>query len=275
MAAKESPPPGLLASFDNPLWDRVKLDDPRPLWIVRSSHRGYEWMAIELQHSPVGMFSDSSSKIDTTTVFVLQLPEPSADWYLPASHIAPHRQFSVDERCLYLASFGHSPRARDWPRWLDMAADAADGLVRNRGRKGHPPRPPGSLTEAEKDEASWNPHDGQWVLLWMVLTVPLAFLLAALVIGFYSEWANTGAITHCDKATDVGYQLQGWKAMAYLGLFIVPFLGWGRLLHTVSTRMHRPGFVLRLNLEGIALAALSMLVLVLQQTLTGWARGAC
>ncbi len=59
------------------------------------------------------------------------------------------------------------------------------------------------------------------------------------------------------------------------GVMLIPFLGWGRLLHTVSTRMHKPGFALRLNLEGAALVALSALAMYLQQTLTGWARAAC
>ena len=272
MAVKERPPAGLLESFANPLWERVKLANAKPEWIVRSTHRGYEWMAIELRHSAVGLFSEG---FDTTTVFVVRLPEASDQWFLPAERIAAHRQLCVDRDCLYLATLGESPRVRDWPRWLEMAADAADEVVSNRGRKGHPPSPPGSLTEAEEDAPSWNPHDGRWVLFWMVITVPAAFMLAMLVMAFYKEWAGTGAISHCDPLAHMGYQLQGWKAQAYLGLFIVPFLGWGRLLYTVSTRMHRPGFALRLNLEGVALAALSVLALFLQQTLTGWARTAC
>ncbi len=268
MAAKELPPPGLLASFANPLWERVRLDDPQPLWIVRSTHRGYPWMAIELQHSSVGLFSDSSAKHDSTTVFVLELPEKSPGRHLPASRIAPHRQVSVDEGCLYLASFGESPRVRDWPRWLDMAADAADEVVQNRGRT----TPPAAK---EEDNASWNPHDGQWALFWMLITVPMALLLAQLVASFYQEWAATGAITHCNTATHRGYALQGWKAMAYLGVMLIPFAGWGAMLHAIATRLHRPGFVLRLNLLGAALVASSGLALLVQQTLTGWARTSC
>ncbi|EJE48902.1 hypothetical protein PMI14_06665 [Acidovorax sp. CF316] len=273
MAVKEPPPPGLLDSFSNPVWERVRLDDPKPLWIVQSSHRGYKWMAIELEHRSEGLFSDGASSTDTTTVFVVRLPEKSGDWFLPASRITAHRQVCVDDECVYVAAVGQSPRVRDWPRWLDTAADAADEVIGNRGKKAHPPR--GDDGAADDDEKSWNPHDGRWVLFWMMITVPAAFMLAMLLMVFYKEWAGTGAVSHCDKLAHLGYQLQGWKAKAYLGLFIVPFIGWGRLLHTVSTRMHKPGFVLRLNLEGAALAALSVLALFLQQTLTGWARTAC
>lgn len=243
------------------------------MWIVQSQHRGYDWMAIELEHRSCGLFSDSTASRDTTTVFVFRLPEPSDDWFLPASRITAQRQMCVDNNHLYVAAVGQSPRVRDWPRWRDTGADAADELIHQRGRKGHPPRPAESVLEDR--EKSWNPHDGRWVLLWLVVTAPLALMLAALVMSFYSEWTSTGVIAHCNKSSHIGYQLQGWKAKAYLALFFVPLLGWARLLHTMSSRIHRPGFVLRLNLEGTALVALSLLALVLQQTLTGWAREAC
>lgn len=63
--------------------------------------------------------------------------------------------------------------------------------------------------------------------------------------------------------------------MACLGVMPIPFAGWGAVLHTIATRMHRPGFVLRLNLQGAALVASSGLALLVQQTLTGWARTSC
>lgn len=276
MAVKESPPWGLLDSFDNPLWERVQLANAQPEWIVRSTHRGYEWMAIELRHSAVGLFSEG---LDTTTVFLVRLPEASDEWYLPAARIASHRQVSVDRECVYLATLGESPRVRDWPYWLDMVADAADEVIRTRGTAPSPAARRavnGRATEpTDQDETTWNPHDAQWVACWLFIMVPLAVAIVGVAFWEYRELTIHGAIVHCNKKEEWGYVLQGWKAKAYLGVVLSPLLPWCKMAHTMATRMHKPGFALRIHLEGIALLAVTYLGIQLLARICDSASGAC
>ena len=97
MAVKEKPPSGLLARFSAPLWERLGLIVLRPQWIVKGQHRGYDWMAIELDHRPTGF----RQTLATTTIFVVWLPRKSQDWYLPSDRITPEKQVCVDDACVY------------------------------------------------------------------------------------------------------------------------------------------------------------------------------
>ncbi len=276
MAVKERPPAGLLDSFDNPLWERLHLVNAKPEWIVRSTHRGYEWMAIELLHSAVGLFSEG---FDTTTVFLVRLPEASDEWYLPAERIASRRQVSADRECVYLATLGESPRVRDWPYWLDMVADAADEVIRTRGTAPSPaPRREanGKTTQAAaRDETTWNPHDGQWIVCWLFVMLPLAVMVVGIAFWEYKEMAIHGAIIGCDSKEEWGYVLQGWKAKAYLAVVLSPLVPLCKMVHTMATRLHKPGFGLRINLEGIALLAITYLGIHLIGAITKSAGGPC
>src|SRR3990167_1876928 len=222
MATREAPPPGLLEGFSAPLWERLRLDRLRPLSIVRGQHRGHDWMAIELEHGSTGLYSTGAPSTDTTTVFVVRLPRKSSGWYLPDDRITATQQVCVDDEHVYAAALGQRPRARDWRRWPGPALDAAEEVVRTEGQ-----RPAADAAQAARP---WNPHDRSWVLVWAVLTVPLAFM---------------------------------------------PLAGLLQLARTSVVHIHTPGFALRLNLQGVALAGVSLLALYAMQMLMASARGPC
>ncbi|CAN7592390.1 hypothetical protein LJR129_004373 [Acidovorax sp. LjRoot129] len=275
MAVREAPPAGLLASFSAPLWERLGLTELQPEWIVKGEHRGYDWMVIELTHQATGLFTSSDRASDTTTVFVLQLPHRSKNWHLPADRITSSRQLCVDDGCVYLAALGQQPRVRDWRRWLDMAADTADELVQSEGT--HPAKvttgasAPGGNSDDAEPEPSWNPHDRHWVMFWLMVVVPLAGGVLLFLAMDYADWQRHGAVTRCSAEAAMGTALRGWTVWLHFGILAVPLLGIARLLHTMATRIHRPAFVLQINVEGAILVAGSF---VLAQALEALARSA-
>ncbi|QLA81569.1 hypothetical protein EXV95_13525 [Acidovorax sp. JMULE5] len=155
MAVREPAPKDLLTRFSHPLWEPLRLEDLKPEWIVKGQHRGYDGMAIELTHRATGLVMGSNRLPDTTTVFVLRLPRKYKVWYLPADRITPGRQVCVDDKCVYAAALGQQPRVRDWRRWLDVAADAADEAVQNEGRRPAPASAADPFGDPAPDEPSW------------------------------------------------------------------------------------------------------------------------
>ena len=244
MAVKEKPPSGLLDSFSVPLWVRLGLTAPRPVWIVKSQHRGYEWMAIELDHGGTG-FQQTRA---TTTVFVVWLPHKSQDWYLPGHRITPEQQVCVDDTCVYAAALGQQPRVRTWTHWLDLAVDAAEEVITTEGMR----RDESPQQKAERaDEASWNPTDVNLLLLCLVSMAVFSFLNVMMLVEAYGEWQRHGAILVCHPKTSIGTYLQGWKAVAYAVSLSAPLLIALKALHTMVTRVHRPNFFFRLCFEGL------------------------
>lgn len=259
MAVREAPPPGLLASFSAPLWERLHLEEMRPLWIVTGQHRGYDWMAIELEHQATGLLMGSERVSDTTTFFVMRLPRKSCGWYLPAHRITSVQQVCVDDECVYVAALGQQPRVRDWRRWLDITANAADEVVQTEGSR-RAAAPAGGVDEepeSPEPEPSWNPHDDRWAMSWLMVALALGGIVLLFIAMDYSAWRD-GSIVRCDEATHTGTVLRGWKLWLHVGILAIPLVGIGRLLHTMSTRIHRPGFALQINVEGVLLVACSL-----------------
>ena len=244
MAVKEKPPRDLLASFSKPLWERLGLTATRPVWIVKGQHRGYDWMAIELDHGGTG-FQQAGA---TTTVFVVWLPRKSAHWHLPGHRITSEQQVCVDDACVYAAALGEQPPVRTWTHWLDLAVDAAEEVIRTEGTR-RDESPQQKMKRA--DEASWNPTDIHLVLLCSVSMVVFSFLNVMMLAEAYGEWQRHGAILVCHPKTSIGTYLQGWKAVAYAASLATPLLIALKALYTMVTRIHRPGFFFQLSLEGL------------------------
>lgn len=253
MAVKEAPPPGLLDSFSAPLWERLNLSGLRPQWIVKGQHRGYDWVVIELEHRATGLTAESGT--DTTTVFVMRLPRKSKDWYLPPHRITSVQQACVDDQRVYVAALGRQPRVREWRHWLDTAADVADEVVRSEGshtKQAHE-HPGDHNTAGSEAGPSWNPHDGKWVVFWLFVMVPIAGVVFLSLLFDYSDWPRTGAVIKCNMATHIGSALYGWKMWAHLGMLATPLAWMCKMIHTMVTRIHRPGFGLQIHLEGAIL----------------------
>ena len=244
MAVKEKPPSGLLASFSAPLWERLGLIVVRPQWIVKGQHRGYDWMAIELDHRPTGF----RQTLATTTIFIVWLPRRSQDWYLPSDRITPEKQVCVDDACVYAAALGEQPRVRTWIHWLDLAVDTAEEVIRTEGmRRDESPQRKAKRTDA----ASWNVHHGNLVLLWLVSMVVFSFFNVMMLVEAYGDWQRHGAILQCHPKTLHGTHLQGWKALAYAVSLAAPLLIVIKALYTMATRVYRPGFGLQICVEGL------------------------
>jgi len=105
--------------------------------------------------------------------------------------------------------------------------------------------------------------------------VPLAFLVLAVLVATFQEWQRLGAVVFCDARTHLGSTLRDWKAGAFFGLLLVPLAGLLLLGRTAAVHIHTPGFPLRLNLQGMALAAVSLLAAWALQGLLASARGPC
>lgn len=252
MAVREAPPPGLLDSFSAPLWERLGLSVQRTEWIVKGQHRGYDWMAIETHHETTNFLDNHGS---STTFFVMRLPRKSRDWYLPPSRITSSRQVCVDEECVYVAELGQQPRVREWRYWLDTTADVADEVVRTKGTRTAQPRAHLSVSKkaASETERSWNPHDTNWVFLWCSVMLPLTGLLLVLLTFTYTDWLSTGNVTDCDSVGYTFSAMQGWRMWALLAILVTPLVWMCKMVHTMFTRIYKPGFVLQINLEGAVL----------------------
>jgi|GEM_PF-1265474 len=244
MAVKEKPPRGLLDSFSAPLWERLGLTAVRPQWIVKGQHRGFDWMAIELDHSGTG-FQQTRA---TTTVFVVRLPHKSSDWYLPGDRIRPDRQLCVDDSCVYAAALSEQPRVRTWSHWLDLAVDTAEEVIRTEGMR----RDESPQQKADRaDGASWNVIDSNLVFVWLVSMAVFSFFNVMMLVEAYGDWQRHGAILRCHPTTSTGTHLQGWKAVAYAASLAAPLLIVAKALHTMATRVYRPGFFLQICFEGL------------------------
>lgn len=272
MAVREAAPEGLLESFSHPLWQRLGLNRLEPLWIVRSESRGHAWMVIELLQRA------SEGRDTTTTVFMVRLPRKSPRWHLPGDRITASRQVCVDDEWVYVAELGRQPRVRDWPHWLDIAIDTAEEVVRTAST--HPvPRRHYRMqdgTQVPSSHPSWNPHDGNWVFLWAALCLLIGgFVLLSLAFG-YQEWQHDGTVTRgCDPDTRRGAVLSGWKVAAWFGMLAVPLLGICRVVHTPFSRVHKPGFALQVNVEGVLLLAVTFGLAHALEALERSARAAC
>lgn len=272
MAIKEYAPHDLLDRFSDPVWKRLGLTDLHPLWMVRGQRRGYEWLAIELAQRK----TEGSDII--TTIFMVRLPSKSTRWHLPGSRITKARQVCADDEWVYLAELGQQPRVRDWPRWLDIAIDTADEVVRTASTHPVPHRyyRMQDGTQVRSSHPSWNPHDGNWVFLWASLSVLIGGFVLLLFIDGYLEWQRTGMITRgCDEATHMGTVLTGWKVGAWLSMLAVPLLGICRVVHTLFRRIYKPGFALQINVEGILVLGVTFGLAQALSFLERSARAAC
>ncbi len=58
--------PGFLASFPDPLWSRLDLDDCEALWAIEGEQDGAPYMIIEISHDQFGLMANDHSQATTT-----------------------------------------------------------------------------------------------------------------------------------------------------------------------------------------------------------------
>lgn len=281
MAVREPAPKDLLTRFSHPLWERLRLEDLKPEWIVKGQHRGYDWMAIELTHRATGFVMGSNRLPDTTTVFVLRLLRKSKGWYLPADRIPP------GGGCAWTTN-ASTPQ-----RWASNPACAIGtaGWMLRRMRRTKPCKRGLPSRTGQRSRPLWRPRaeraqlepDGHWVLFWTMVALELGGGVLLILAMGYNDWQRHGAIIQCNAATHMATVLRGcgaaglrgWQMWLYLGILATPLLGIGKLLHTMATRMNRPGFTLQINVEGAILVGCAFALSQALGALPNSRRGVC
>ena len=103
--------PGFLASFPDPLWSRLDLDDCEALWAIEGEQDGAPYMIIEISHDQFGLMANDHSQA-TTTFFLATIPASIAGrqvtWQPPGYHAW------ADEKYVYLALPGKQAMPSNW-----------------------------------------------------------------------------------------------------------------------------------------------------------------
>jgi hypothetical protein len=122
MAVKQTPPPGFLGFFRNPLWRVAGLTETRAESIVEGTRGGYAFTVLELMHRSTRLTNEHGH--DITTVFILKLGRASDTWQNNLSS-ANGSTIWLDDDTLYLARIGVSTPVADWNDLLGAAIIAA------------------------------------------------------------------------------------------------------------------------------------------------------
>lgn len=174
MAVKQTPPPGYLGYFRNPLWRAAGLTNTRALSIVEGTRGGYPFTVLELEHRATrptaGQLED-----DITTVFILKLGRASDTWQNNMSS-SNGATVWLDNDTLYLARVGVRTPVADWNDLLAAAIVAAQ----------HATDAP-SPTPVPEQRIRAN-ADQQTVLFWVVVAGLLPGL--EVVLGLYTMAAD-------------------------------------------------------------------------------------
>lgn len=270
MADRLAPPPGLMDRFSEPPWKTARLEDVRPLWIVEGVFEGYRYTVIQTAHDSISLLPRRSQRYNSgTTFFVIELPERLRGQVVTTRSYPPYHVVVADDRHLYVAALGKRPPIAKWKEWLKTAADAADRM------QSAPSAATGTDTAAQREPRHWNPHDRRWILYWLIGCGFTGLFVGVLWQQEAAQWWNHGLISICSGRTHVGQRIAGWGAITYLALLAVPLISIPRLVWVMCSRIHTRGFGVRLNCEGIALAALSVLALEAGKRLLAWQTFAC
>ena len=270
MADRLAPPPGLMERFREPPWKTARLENVQPSWIVEGVFEGYRYTVIQTVHAGISLFSSRNDRYNGgTTFFVIELPERLQGKVVTTPSYPPHHVVAADDRHLYVAALGKRPPIAKWKDWLKTAANAADRM------QSAPTAAVGTDTAAQREPRHWNPHDRRWILFWLICGSFPALFVGALWQHEAAQWWNHGLIFICSGKTHVGQRIAGWGAIAYLALLGVPLVSIPRLVWVMCSRIHTRWFGVRLNSEGIALAALSLLALEAGKRLPAWQTFAC
>lgn len=110
--------PGFLASFPDPLWGRLDLDDCEPLWAIEGEQDGAPYMIVEISHDQFGLLANEHSQA-TTTFFLATIPASitgrQVTWQPPGYHAW------ADKKYVYLALPGKQAMPSSWQATLASA----------------------------------------------------------------------------------------------------------------------------------------------------------
>jgi hypothetical protein len=236
MAVKQTPPPGYLGYFRNPLWRAAGLTETRAESIVEGTRGGYAFTVLELRHRSMKLTDEHG--YDITTVFILKLGRASDTWQ---NNLSSSNGSSIwlDNDTLYLARIGVDTPVADWN---DLLAEA----IRAAGYATDVP----SATPTPAPRIRAKSHE-QIVLFWVVV----AGLLPGLewLFGLYMIAAGSlGAIAHsCFEVFPGHNQLLFGLALC------LPMIGHFLALKIMYDYYGRPGFTWRILLNMVLIGILT------------------
>lgn len=126
MAVKIAPPPGFLRRFDNPIWNKLQLQDAQAVSLVVARRERHVFTILELEHRSDHLLLDNDGRV-TSTVFLVELPDTTRRW---KARYAP-KGFRVwaDAGHLYLMRPGKPTPVREWDFVLEQALKTLETLV--------------------------------------------------------------------------------------------------------------------------------------------------
>ena len=120
-----TPSPDYLRKFLFPLWQKLDLEDCKPLQIVEGEQDGFPFTIIEMEHVAYGLLADNGRRT-VSTFFIVGIPRRPG-----VRRISRHPagfQASVDRDHVYLGEHGRRPRPREWNALLALTIGVAQEL---------------------------------------------------------------------------------------------------------------------------------------------------
>ncbi|MDQ1918823.1 hypothetical protein [Massilia pseudoviolaceinigra] len=234
MAVRQTPPPGFLGHYRNPLWRAAGMTGTRAVSIAEGTRGGYQFTVLELEHRSMRVRNENGN--DITTVFILKLGRASDTWQ---NNLSSSNGSTVwlDNDTLYLARIGVETPVADWN---DLLAHA----IRAAGYATDAPSPtpiPEPRIRAKNDESS--------ILFWAVTAGLLPGF--SVVCGFFilaSDILNR-LIGRCYPTTGNAAGLSEHNQILFALALCLPLIGHFFGFKVMYDYYGRPGFFWRLLLN--------------------------
>lgn len=243
MAVKQTPPPGFLGFYRNPLWRAAGLTEARALSIVEGTRGGYQFTVLELEHRSVRLTNERGT--DITTVFILKLARASDTWQNNLSG-SNGSTIWLDNDTLYLARIGVATPVADWNDLLAAAIHAA-------GQATDAPSP----VPIPEPRIRAKSHDGI-VMSWLVV----AGLLPGFqwLCGLYIIGAEllTMLFDRCYRVVGNGAELSQHNQILFGLALLLPMIGQIMGLKVMHDYQGREGFTWRIIVNAMLTGALAI-----------------
>lgn len=125
--------PDRLRSFPDPLWDKLDLENCRPLSAIEGCEGGYRFIILEMEHLRFGPLAGNGATANTT-FFIVAIPESTSGRCV--SWRPMDFDVSVDRDYAYLAKPGKQARPQEWRPRLQATIKVVESLTARNGKAG-------------------------------------------------------------------------------------------------------------------------------------------
>jgi hypothetical protein len=193
-----------LKNFPDPLWDKLDLEDCKPLSAIEGEQDGYRFIIMELEHLDFGLVADNRKRA-VTTFFVVAIPEGAAD--RDVSWRSMDAQVSSDSKYVYLAKPRKQARPKEWRDLIQVTIKTVESL---RGRAE-------MVDKAQVDEPTFRPVgagvaiNAFWAVVFFAFAVLFIGVGLAIMFGLIDYrpecFSFTNAVTPRCKVTTTVYSV--------------------------------------------------------------------